>query len=89
MKRAVLIRLGTGVFVLFAILAALLEISRDDEIVIRPASVTGDPPDPLRARLQRCQTLGEAALGDPSCLNAWAENRRRFLNSGSVDEGSE
>lgn len=89
MKRAVLIRLGTGVFVLFAILAALLEISRHDEIVIRPAPVTSDASDPLRAQLQRCQTLGETALEDSSCLNAWDENRRRFLNSGSAEDGSE
>ena len=83
MKRSVLIRLGTGVFVLFALLAALLEISRDDEIVIRPAPARTDLPDPNRAELRRCQALGEAALDDQYCLDAWAEKRRRFLDTGS------
>lgn len=89
MKRAVLIRLGTGGFVLSALLAALLEVSRDDEIVIRPAPVTIDLPDPHRAELQRCQTLGAGALEDPSCLDAWAEKRRRFLTTDATSNGTE
>lgn len=89
MKRAVLIRLGTGVFVLFALLAALLEISRDDEVVIRPAPVTIDLPDPRRTELRRCQALGEGALQDQSCLDAWAEKRRRFLTTDATSNGTE
>ncbi|TYB86078.1 putative entry exclusion protein TrbK-alt [Oceaniovalibus sp. ACAM 378] len=89
MKRAVLIRLGTGVFVLFALLAALLEISRDDEIVIRPAPVTPEQTDLRQADLRRCQALGAAALEDPSCLDAWAEKRRDFLRSDPTSEREE
>lgn len=36
--------------------------------------------EPLRAALQRCRELGEAAIRDQDCLAAWDENRRRFLN---------
>lgn len=38
--------------------------------------------DPLRTELQRCGGLGEAALADPACRAAWAENRRRFFSPG-------
>jgi conjugative transfer region protein TrbK len=38
--------------------------------------------DPLRTELQRCGGLGEAALSDPACRAAWAENRRRFFSPG-------
>jgi conjugative transfer region protein TrbK len=40
------------------------------------------PADPLRTELQRCGSLGEAALADPACRAAWAENRRRFFSPG-------
>ncbi len=40
------------------------------------------PADPLRAELKRCGGLGEAALADPACRAAWAENRRRFFSPG-------
>lgn len=40
------------------------------------------PDDPLRTELQRCGSLGEAALADPACRAAWAENRRRFFSPG-------
>ncbi len=89
MKRTVLIRLGTGVFVLFALLATLLEISRNDEIVIRHTPVTREQPDPRQADLRRCQALGPAALEDPSCLDAWAEQGRDFLRSSPTFERGE
>jgi conjugative transfer region protein TrbK len=34
---------------------------------------------PDHAELKRCQTLGEAATKDATCLTLWAETRRRFL----------
>ncbi|HEV7228038.1 putative entry exclusion protein TrbK-alt [Brevundimonas sp.] len=45
------------------------------------ASVAARPVDPLRAELLRCNGLGQAALEDVGCRNAWAENRRRFFGS--------
>jgi conjugative transfer region protein TrbK len=35
--------------------------------------------DPLAAELARCALLGEPALRDQACLDAWTESRRRFL----------
>ena len=37
---------------------------------------------PLRADLQRCRGLGEAAVDDVGCQAAWAESRARFFGSG-------
>jgi conjugative transfer region protein TrbK len=36
--------------------------------------------DPLAAELLRCQKLGSEAAGNPSCEEAWAENRARFFS---------
>jgi conjugative transfer region protein TrbK len=38
--------------------------------------------DALQAELLRCNGLGQAALDDPGCRSAWAENRRRFFSPG-------
>ena len=37
--------------------------------------------DPLAAELQRCRQISMAAMDDPACEAAWAENRRRFFAS--------
>lgn len=45
----------------------------------------GGEPRPLareRSELARCRDMGTAALDDPACKKAWAENRRRFLGIG-------
>ena len=33
--------------------------------------------------LSRCRAMGEAAVGDPTCQAAWAENRARFFGGGA------
>jgi conjugative transfer region protein TrbK len=40
------------------------------------------PADPLQTELHRCNGMGQAALDDPACRAAWAENRRRFFSPG-------
>ena len=76
-----LARIGAIMFVAFAIVAAVIDMERPDD---RPADFAMPGPavigrDPLDAELGRCSALGEAGPRDPSCLKAWAENRRRFL----------
>ena len=76
-----LARIGAIVFVALAIVAAVIDMNRPDD---RQADFTMPGPaiiarDPLDAELARCSGLGEAGPRDPSCLKAWAENRRRFL----------
>lgn len=76
-----LARIGAIVFVAFAIVAAVIDMNRPDD---SPADFTTSGPavigrDPLDAELARCSGLGEAGPRDPSCMKAWAENRRRFL----------
>ena len=40
--------------------------------------------------LRRCRDLGDAALDDPTCLDGWDANRRRFFGLPDVEseEGS-
>jgi conjugative transfer region protein TrbK len=81
MDGKILARVGAVVFVAFAITATVIELSRKDEPPVYrsvgEAAETGV--DPLRAELRRCQRLGEAGTRDPACLQAWADNRDRFL----------
>jgi len=76
-----LARIGAIAFVAFAIVAAVIDINRPDDrqgdVAMPGPAVIGR--DPLDAELARCSGLGEAGPRDPSCLKAWAENRRRFL----------
>lgn len=80
MDGKMLARLGALVFVMVAITATVVELTRKEE---RPAP----PPvlplqserDLLREGQRRCQQLGEAAARDAACLRVWAETRDRFL----------
>lgn len=79
MKGPLLLRLGIGVLAFMAVLGALLEIAREDDIDVRSISELPEVDDPLQAELQRCRDLGDAALDDQDCAATWAETRRRFL----------
>ncbi|WP_394072745.1 putative entry exclusion protein TrbK-alt [Xanthobacter autotrophicus] len=75
-------RLGAVVFVALAITATAMEMTRKGE---GPAPRSAErseraEPDSLREELRRCSHLGETGARDPDCLNAWAENRARFLS---------
>lgn len=77
-----LARIGAVVFVVVAIIATEIQLTRKDEVPPAPAAPsppTAERQDPLNAELARCSQAGEVATHDPVCLNAWAENRRRFL----------
>jgi len=77
-------RLAAVIIVAVAVTAAAIHLVRQDAPAgTNPsASPTSEAPrtDPLRATLQRCRELGEAATRDVECLAAWDENRRRFLS---------
>ena len=79
MKGAFLLRLGIGVLAFMAVLATLLEIAREDDIETRSIPDLTETSDSLRAELQRCRDLGDAALDDQDCAATWIETRRRFL----------
>ena len=76
-----LARLGAVVFVAIAVTATAIEMTRKDERQNSPTAQTRTvmERDPLGAELARCSAMGEAGPRDPSCLRAWAENRKRFL----------
>ena len=83
MDGKMLTRIGAIVFVSIAMTAAVIDMARRDAPAPNrpPPAIGADTPraDPLRDSLVRCQGMGEAATRDPECLDAWAENRRRFL----------
>lgn len=89
MNRTAPPRLLAAVFVMFAIVVALVELSRDEEEVRAVVPPQDGPADPLRSELRRCQALGEAAVEDAACLAVWDENRRRFLGGDSKPNGDE
>lgn len=80
-----LARLGAIVFVAVAVTATAIEMTRKENALIDQSVDLAGPEsaDPLRAELIRCAGIGEAGPRDPSCLRAWAENRRRFLAPGA------
>ena len=78
-------RAAAMAFVLVAIAATAIQFRHGDHRPAEslPASPAAVDADPLRAELARCQILGEAGAHDPGCLQAWSENRRRFLGGGT------
>lgn len=90
MQTRTVVRLGAVAFVAIAITASVMEARMAPEPVghdLTAVSSAGSP-DPLRAELVRCQSLGAAGADDHDCLRAWAENRRRFLAPGSRPEAT-
>jgi conjugative transfer region protein TrbK len=61
-----------------------------------PEGTPGDAPtaqslrdpggEPAANELARCRDIGPAALEDAACRKAWAENRRRFLETAKPRE---
>jgi len=80
MEGKVLARIAAIIFVAVAITAAIIEMTREEEIGPAPAVPVLQPPtDPLRFGQRRCQELGEAAANDATCLRVWSQTRDRFL----------
>lgn len=77
-------RVGAIAFVAIAITMAALQLRDDPKPAPSDEIVTVAEPefDPLPAMLRSCASLGEAAGHERACLDAWAENRRRFLSLG-------
>lgn len=85
MDTKLLARVGAIAFVAIAITVTVIEVRSPRPIAppAAPAMVAEPIIDPLRAELLRCQSIGEAGANDARCLQAWADNRRRFLGPGS------
>ena len=82
------VRIAAFSFVMLAIAATAIHLRQAGDKPPAPASrPTGAGFDPFRAELIRCQQLGEAGARDPACLRAWAENRRRFLETSAPLSG--
>ncbi|GAA4107112.1 putative entry exclusion protein TrbK-alt [Aminobacter aganoensis] len=64
-----------------AMTAAVMALRGDGTEDAAPHSLRRPGGEPAIAELVRCRDLGMAAANDPICRKAWAENRRRFLQS--------
>lgn len=87
MDGKLLARVGAVALVAIAVTVAVIEATRPTTRAAPPMAAAQGPErdaDPLRQELRRCQAVGAAAADDSACLQAWAENRRRFL--GREDE---
>jgi conjugative transfer region protein TrbK len=82
MDGKLLARIGAIGFVAIAITATALEMRDSSKPAPADTVMTVMEPDgdPLPAILRDCASLGEAGAHDRQCLDAWAENRRRFLS---------
>lgn len=82
-----LARIGAIAFVAVAITLTAIQMRGANKAVpeeaATPATATAVDADPLRDELIRCQSIGQAGASDTGCLEAWAENRRRFLAPGA------
>ncbi|MER8372332.1 putative entry exclusion protein TrbK-alt [Mesorhizobium sp. M1406] len=82
MDGRMLARLVVVIVAAVAIVAADVHRAREEiaaGALPSPPATEATHSDPLRATLQRCQRIGEAATRDVDCLAAWDQNRRRFL----------
>ena len=77
-RRALIVLGGGALVALAAAWVAGLDTDRSER---PPIARVQRSTDPLQAELLRCNGLGEAALNDPACRAAWAENRRRFFGA--------
>lgn len=80
MDNRFLIRLGAGMFAIFALVLVTIEMTREDNTPDEPAITRqGTLPDTLRKDLRRCLDLGETATRDTTCRQLWVKERERFL----------
>ncbi|MDR3465261.1 MAG: putative entry exclusion protein TrbK-alt [Xanthobacteraceae bacterium] len=81
MDMKLLAGLGAAAVIAVAATASRLDLDAPSEM---PALAIRAPAEPhsvdrLDGMLIHCAEQGEAGGRDPTCLKAWAENRRRFL----------
>lgn len=89
MRGTVIARLAAAIFLMIAVVVAIVELGRQEDEATTARPDASAAVEPARADLRRCQALGEAALDDRSCLDLWAETRRRFLTTNSPKGESE
>ncbi|WP_306118400.1 MULTISPECIES: putative entry exclusion protein TrbK-alt [unclassified Roseitalea] len=84
----ILLRAVAVIALIAATLATAVQL--DHESASDRSADTPPTDDPLRAELERCQTITPEELAtDTACQAAWAENRRRFfaeIGSSGEDE---
>ncbi|GGA48643.1 putative entry exclusion protein TrbK-alt [Pelagibacterium lentulum] len=82
-----IIRIAAIVFIALAATFAAIEMVRKNQATPlaqpSPSASQAPRPDLLREQLIHCQAMGASAASEPDCLEAWAQNRQRFLGQDS------
>jgi conjugative transfer region protein TrbK len=75
--------IAAAVIAALAIAAATIPLTTGQHQPREASPMLQRPPvtDALAVELRRCLGLGEAALHERACLDAWTEHRRRFLGA--------
>lgn len=80
MDAKLLARAGAAVFVGFACAMTLVQLREQPSEIGKDSDGFQLPGhDALKEQLRACGQIGQDALSAPQCREAWAENRRRFL----------
>lgn len=64
-----------------AIFAALMALGQNRTEDAPPSPALHPGGGPAQSELARCRDLGVTAIDDAACQKAWAEHRRRFLET--------
>jgi conjugative transfer region protein TrbK len=81
MDPTMLVRMIAVVLLAATVLACAVEVGRLGGDPDPSATSTGENTDPLAAEIARCKALGDAAVDDAACKEAWAKSRERFFGN--------
>ena len=76
------LRASAVTFAALAFAATAVEVNREGIGIVSQSARDGVS-DPLAAELARCNAITPASPHDEACEQAWAQNRRRFLEAPS------
>lgn len=80
-----LARIGAVAFIAIVFIVTAIQMRQPRKVpaLVESTTIVAAAPDPLADEMVHCQSIGQAGASDAGCLQAWAENRRRFLSPGA------
>jgi conjugative transfer region protein TrbK len=81
MDPKMLVRIIAVVLLAATLLACAVELGRLGPVPEPSAASPEQNPNPLSAELTRCKALGDAAVDDAACKEAWTKSRERFFGN--------
>ncbi|GEM_PF-1853336 len=81
MDPKMLVRMIAVVLLAVTLLACAVELGRLGPTPEPSAASPQQNADPLAGEIARCKALGDAAVDDAGCKEAWAKSRERFFGN--------